>query len=87
MGLRIWPQQSFSAPVKGLFYGCPSSLPCFKAYTAKLLVYRKFETYIFPEKELGTGQWAAAVPIPPHSCFCVRFIYSHDGSAYSAAGK
>ncbi len=23
----------------------------------------------------------------PHSCVCERFIYSHDGSAYSAAGK
>jgi hypothetical protein len=23
----------------------------------------------------------------PHSCVCDRFIYSHDRSAYSAAGK
>jgi hypothetical protein len=23
----------------------------------------------------------------PHSCVCLRFIYSHDWSAYSAAGK
>jgi hypothetical protein len=23
----------------------------------------------------------------PHSCVCERFIYSHDQSAYSAAGK
>jgi hypothetical protein len=23
----------------------------------------------------------------PHSCVCERFLYSHDGSAYSAAGK
>ncbi len=30
---------------------------------------------------------AATVLIPIHSCFCVRFIYSHDRPAYSAAGK
>ncbi len=29
----------------------------------------------------------ATVPIPIHSCFCKRFIYSSDRSAYSAAGK
>jgi hypothetical protein len=43
--------------------------------------YRKFETKI-PRK--GTAQ-------PPskflYSCFCERFIYSHDWFAYSAAGK
>jgi hypothetical protein len=75
MGLRIWPQQSFSAPVKGLFYGCPSSLPCFKAYTAKLLVYRKFETYI-PRK--GTGHWAVGSRSPNSSTFmflCAIYIF------------
>ncbi len=40
--------------------------------------YRKFEK-IFLEKEL-CGHF-------PHSCVCERFIYSHDQSAYSAAGK
>jgi hypothetical protein len=37
---------------------------------------------IFPEKELPglSSQF-------PHSCVCERFIYSHDRSAYSTAGK
>jgi hypothetical protein len=49
-------------------------------YTAKTQ-YRKFETNI-PRK--GTGQPQAQFL---HSCFCERFIYSHDQSAYSAARK
>jgi hypothetical protein len=37
---------------------------------------------IFTEKELrGLGSQF------PHSCDCERFIYSHDLSTYSAAGK
>jgi hypothetical protein len=35
---------------------------------------------IFPEKD------TASVPVS-HSCVCEQFIYSHDWSAYSAAGK
>jgi hypothetical protein len=38
---------------------------------------------IFPEKELR----AATVPISNCMCVCERFIYSHDQSAYSAAGN
>jgi hypothetical protein len=37
---------------------------------------------IFPEKELRGHRSQF-----PHSCVCERFIYSHDRSAYSAAGK
>ncbi len=49
-------------------------------YTAKIL-YRKFETHI-PRNE------TARPPSQfPHSCFCERFIYSHDRSAYFAAAK
>jgi hypothetical protein len=49
-------------------------------HTAKTL-YRKFETNI-PRK--GTARLRSQFL---HSCFCERFIYSHDRSAYSAAGK
>ncbi len=38
---------------------------------------------IFPEKELR----AATVPISKCMCVCERYIYSHDQSAYSAAGN
>jgi hypothetical protein len=48
--------------------------------TAKTL-YRKFETNI-PRK--GTVQPQSQFLL---SCFCERFIYSHDRSAYSAARK
>ncbi len=37
---------------------------------------------VFPEMNC-----AATVPIPVHSCFCVRLIYSYDRSAYSAIEK
>ncbi len=43
--------------------------------------YRKFETNI-PRKETARLQSQFL-----HSCFCERFIYSPDRSAYSAAGK
>ncbi len=43
--------------------------------------YRKFETNI-PRKGVARPQSQF-----PHSCVCERFIYSHDQSAYSAAGK
>jgi hypothetical protein len=49
-------------------------------YTAKIL-YRKFEKFI-PRK--GTAQPQSQFQ---HSCFCLRFIYSQDRSAYSTAGK
>ncbi len=49
-------------------------------YSAKT-VYRKFETYI-PRNESAPPQSQFI-----HSCVCERFIYSHDRSAHSAAGK
>ncbi len=49
-------------------------------HTAKTQ-YRKFETNI-PRKGIARAQSQF-----PHSCVCERFIYSHDRSAYSAAGK
>ncbi len=49
-------------------------------YTAKTQ-YRKFETNIH-RKRIAWPQSQF-----PHSCVCKRFIYSHDRSAYSAAGK
>ncbi len=49
-------------------------------HTAKTQ-YRKFETN-FPRK--GSAQLQSQFL---HSCFCKRFIYSPDLSAYSAAGK
>jgi hypothetical protein len=48
------------------------------SYTAKTQ-YRKFETYI-PRKGIARPQSQF-----PHSC--ERFIYSHDRSAFSPAGK
>jgi hypothetical protein len=41
----------------------------------------KFETNI-PRKGIARPQSQF-----PHSCVCERFIYSHDRSAYSAAGN
>jgi hypothetical protein len=49
-------------------------------HTAKTQ-YQKFKTNI-PIK--GTARQQSQFL---HSCFCVRFIYSHNRSAYSAAGK
>jgi hypothetical protein len=49
-------------------------------YTAKNK-YRKFETNI-PGKGIARPQSQF-----PRSCVCERFIYSHDRSAYSAAGN
>ncbi len=49
-------------------------------YTAKTQ-YRKFETNV-PRKGIPRPQSQF-----PHSCVCERFIFSHDRSAYSAAGK
>ncbi len=49
-------------------------------YTVKRQ-YRKFETNI-PRKEIARPQSKFL-----HSCFCEQFIYFHDRSAYSAAGK
>ncbi len=50
------------------------------ACTAKTQ-YRKFETKILRKGTAGLQSQFI------HSCFCERFIYSHDWSAYSAAGK
>jgi len=49
-------------------------------HTAKTQ-YRKFETNI-PRKRIAWPQSQS-----PYSCVCERFVYSHDRSAYSAAGK
>ncbi len=49
-------------------------------YTAKTQ-YRKFETNI-PRKGIARPQSQF-----PHSCVCVRFIYSHNQSAFYAAEK
>ncbi len=49
-------------------------------YTAKNQ-YRTFETHI-PRK--GTARPQSQFP---HSRVCEQFLYSHDRSAYSAAGK
>jgi hypothetical protein len=49
-------------------------------YTAKTQ-YRKFETNI-PRKGI-----ARPLSQFPHSCVCERFLYSHDRSVYSVAGK
>jgi hypothetical protein len=43
--------------------------------------YRNFETNI-PRKGISGPQSQF-----PHSCVCERFIYSHDGSPYSAGGN
>ncbi len=51
-----------------------------KEYTAKTQ-YRKFEKNI-PRKEIARPQ-----SLLPHLCVCERFMYSHDRSDYSAAGK
>ncbi len=50
------------------------------ASTAKTQ-YRKFKTNI-PRKGIAQPQSQF-----PHSCVCERFIYFHDWSTYSAAGK
>ncbi len=50
-------------------------------YTAKTQ-YRDFETNIPKERNCTASQSQF-----PHSCVCERFIYSHDWSAYFAAGK
>jgi hypothetical protein len=49
-------------------------------YTAKTQ-YRKFEINI-PRKGIARPQYQF-----PHSFVCEQYIYSHDRSAYSAAGK
>ncbi len=51
-----------------------------KWHTAKKH-YRKFETNI-PRKGIARPKSQF-----PHSCICERFLYSHDQSAYSAAGN
>ncbi len=56
---------------------CQSVFSCCTAETQ----YREFETNI-SRKGITRPQSQF-----PHSCVCVRFIYSHDRSAYSAAGK
>ncbi len=45
------------------------------------MLYRTFETYI---SRKGTARPQSQFL---HSCFCVRFIHSHNRSAYSPAGK
>ncbi len=52
----------------------------FGVYTTKTQ-YRNFEKSI-PRKGIARPQSHF-----PHLCVCERFKYSHDGSAYSAAGK
>ncbi len=42
---------------------------------------RKLETNI-PRKGISVSQSQS-----PHSCFCERIIYSHDGSAFTAGGN
>jgi hypothetical protein len=57
--------------------------------------YRKFEIKIprkgidIPRKGIDIPRKGIARPQSqiPHSCVCDRFIYSHDRSTYSAAGK
>ncbi len=56
------------------------SSPFTSLYTAKTKC-RKFETNI-PRKGI-TGPQSQF----PHSCFCDRIIYFHDGSAFSAGGN
>jgi hypothetical protein len=51
-----------------------------KWHTAKKQ-YRKFETDI-PRKGIARPKSQF-----PHSCICERFLFSHDQSAYSAAGN
>ncbi len=53
---------------------------CGYLFTAKTQ-YRKFETSI-PRKGITWPQSKF-----PDSCVCVRYLYSHDRSVYSAAGK
>jgi hypothetical protein len=61
---------------QGKGYSCPRKTP----HNAKTQ-YRKFETNI-PRK--GTARLQSQFL---HSCFCERFIYSSDRSAYPAAGN
>ncbi len=65
--------------VEGLTENCLGS-PSTKIRTAKTQ-YRKFETNI-PRKGVVRPQSQI-----PQSCSCVRFIYYHDRSAFSAAGN
>jgi hypothetical protein len=69
-------------PLGNLFYGFSGVTGILQniAYTAKTQ-YRKFETNI-PRK--GTERLQSQFL---HSCFCERFTYSPDRSAYSDAGK
>ncbi len=60
------------------FDTCTASWAC--KCTAKT-PYRKYETNVL-RKETARPQSQFL-----HSCFCERFIHSHDRSAYSAAGK
>jgi hypothetical protein len=53
-------------------------LPIFRGYTEKKL-YRKCKTYI-PRDETARPRSQFS-----HSCFCKRFIYSHNRSFYFAA--
>ncbi len=75
--LSVMRQETF-------FYGAAGdgklAILFFTVYTAKKQ-HRKFETNI-PSKGIAQPQSQF-----PHSCVCERLIYSHDRSAYSAAGN
>jgi hypothetical protein len=62
--------------------------PTDSVYRTAKKQYRKFEINI-PRKGIDIPRKGIARPqFPiPHSCVCRRFIYSHDRSTYSAAGK
>ncbi len=63
-----------------VFHKLNSSVQFVQFVTAKTQ-YRKFETNV-PRKGTERPQFQFL-----HSCFCERFIHSHDRSAYSAAGN
>ncbi len=64
----------------GILVQLPINVAVCEWHTAKTQ-YRKFKTNI-PIKGIARPQSQFS-----HSCVCERFIYSHDRSAYSAAGK
>ncbi len=61
--------------------GCKTSCDLYNIAFFFLNQYWKFETNI-PRKGIARPQSQF-----PHSCVCERFIYSHDGFAFSVAGN